>query len=219
MAARQEGNLHKAAQLLAQAKQHLSKDDCTRGCFALEEARLDRDSGRAEDAVTALATFYEEYLIKCDGDTQVIAMQIAAEIAWGHFVAGSWSDAQQWFHKACCQVSLMPNGCCTLLSAAIHAGLAASHLHSSCAMVTEPTTDQLIKTAKQHLQDSQVCVVDCQAARIYLAVCCTLTLSGCDQAQEQFDKGMQHSPCNEQHPYNAACRDIFNRALQSSSVS
>ncbi|KAA6419113.1 MAG: hypothetical protein FRX49_10853 [Trebouxia sp. A1-2] len=99
-ALRQAGDMHGAEHRLQQADAHSSSDDCSCGLYALERARLTRDSGHAEAALSGLEEFYE-YIKYCDEDSRMVVIDIALEIAWGWFLASKWVDAKVWFSKSC----------------------------------------------------------------------------------------------------------------------
>lgn len=213
IAMRQAGIMHDAEDMLQQADSYSSSDDCSRGLFALEHARLARDSGHVEAALSELEQCYE-YIKHCDEDVRLVVIDIALEIAWEYFLAGKWVDAKVWFSKACEMVSVLPMQFCMLLAAVSHAGLAAAELQAAPQQFGSSTTSQSMAHAEQWLQQVPCQLADgCQVTHMYLAVCYAL-VGSVSKAQQHLDCAMDflrevYAP---NHPYSTACDSVYARA-------
>ena len=213
-ALRQAGNMHDAEHMLQQAELHSSSDDCSRGLYALEHARLARDSGHVEAALSELEQCYE-YFKHCDEDAKLTVIDIALEVAWEFFIAGKWVDAKVWFSKAFEMVSVLQLQSCMLLAAVSHAGLAAAQLQAGSSITLQSMAD-----AEQRLQQVPCKLADgCQVAHMYLAVCYRLVGSS-SKAQQHLDcaTDLLHEVCAPNHPYSIACDSVYARASETVSA-
>ncbi len=181
---RHQGNFANAKELLQQAEKHHIHDDCDASDFALEQARWQRDSGQVNTALVQLKELYS-YVVQCDGDTKLVAIEAALEAAWLYFLDRQLSDAQWWFTEACCIVDSLPRESCSLLAAISSSGLAAVQLQaqSACTIATS------ISDAESSLRRPCANGDGCQTAHLYLAVCNRMLGNG-DKAQQHYADAM-----------------------------
>ena len=214
-ALRRQGNLAGAEHMLQQAVSHFVYEDCDYCYLALEQARHLRDIGQIKAASAQLLELYD-YVVQCDSNTQLVAIEIALEVAWGLVLAQKWAEAQQWFTKACLRIDSLPAGSCTLLAAVSHSGLAAVQMYA----YPDSTTAKSILSAEAWLKDFPHQSADgCQTAYLYLAICSAL--QGCaSKAQQHHASAMQalsavYAP---HHLYATACQRAYEHACSDAAL-
>lgn len=205
-AMRKDCKLANACRMLNRAKECFSGGDAGKCALRLEEALLQRDLGEREDACKQLQEVYDD-AFRCDGDTKLIAADIALEVAWGYVVDGAWDTAEVWFCKA---VDLFPTDCSLLAPTVGIAGLAAAQLH----LHHDTNTTHLVARAEKFLANFLYCeAAGCQAAHVYLATCYFLSGRN-DDAQHHHQCAIQDSSfgCATGHSCIAECNKVCERA-------
>lgn len=207
---RRQGNLTNAEELLQQAEKHHIHDDCDASDFALEQARWHRDSGQVDAALVQFKELYT-YVVQCDGDTKLIAIEAALEAAWLHFLKRQLSEAQWWFTEACCIVDSLQRSSresCNFLAAISSSGLAAVQLQaqSACTIATSISDTEILLCQPHPTVDG------CQIAHLYLAICHHMLGNG-DKAQQHYADAMHtlSELYTEDHVYAIACRNVYRR--------